>query len=69
MKKILVMIALAAGVTGCIDVKRVSHEVAAKQKQKCDAIQGRVFYVKSMNSTVSRVDCIVDGAVYRMGDY
>lgn len=68
MKKIMVMIALAA-LVGCEAGSRVSYEVADKQKQRCDAIHGETVFVKYMNGTVGSVDCVVDGSVYRMGAY
>lgn len=65
MKKLVVIMALAAALAGC----SYSHEVVSKYKQRCEALRGEVLYIKNMNGTVRSVDCVVDGAVYQMGDY
>lgn len=65
MKKLVVIMALAAVLTGC----SYSHAVVSKYKQRCEVLRGEVLYIKNMNGTVQSVDCVVDGAVYKMGAY
>lgn len=65
MKKLVVIMALAAAISGC----GASHEVVAKLKSRCEAIYGEIVYVKYMDGTVRSVDCAVDGVMFNQGDY
>lgn len=65
MKKLVVIMALAATLVGC----GMTHERVAVQKKRCYSIGGEPFYIKNPNGTVQVVRCVVDGITYRMGDY
>lgn len=65
MKKLMVIMALAAALVGC----GMSHEQVTAMKQRCYAIGGETVYIQNPNGTVEVVRCVVDGITYRMGDY
>lgn len=65
MKKLVVIMALAATLAGC----GMQHERVVEMKKRCHAIGGETVYIQNPNGTVEVVRCVVDGITYRMGDY
>lgn len=65
MKKLVVIMALAAALVGC----DMSHDQVTRWKKRCGFVGGEPLYLKNPNGTVQAVRCVVDGATYKMGDY
>lgn len=65
MKKLVVIMALAAALVGC----GMSHEKVTAMKQRCYSIGGEPVYIQNPNGTVEVVRCTVEGITYLMGAY